>query len=96
MKPEVTAWSARTGWEATRGEGTACRTTNLFRRDGLASLRLRGEALASSGRSARRAAVTRSPAGALTWLRAGCSEGKAAEAERPVRGERPGQESEPS
>jgi hypothetical protein len=48
------------------------------------------------GRSAWRAAVTRSPAGAITWLRAGCSEGKAAEAERPVRGERPGQESEPS
>jgi hypothetical protein len=78
MKPEVTAWSARTGWGATRGEGTACRMTNLFRRDGLASLRLHGEAWAPLGGLPAVSAVTRSAAGAITWLRAGCSEGKAA------------------
>lgn len=47
MNPKVTAWSARTGWRATLGEGTACRMTNLFRRYGAASLRLRGEAWTS-------------------------------------------------
>jgi hypothetical protein len=44
MKLKVTASFREGGWGATGGEGTACRRSNLFRRDGVASLRPYGEA----------------------------------------------------
>src|SRR5580658_8482721 len=83
------------GWGAAGSERTASRMTNPFRRHGAASLLTHGEAWVA--RPAECVETTaKTTLGPITWLGVGCSEGKAEEAERPVRRVRGGQESEPS
>ena len=69
--------------------------TNLFRQGVLASLRPRGEA--EGLWPDRCAEVTeKATSGHIMWLRTGCPEGRAEQAERPGGVVRRGQESEPS
>src|SRR5262244_1051516 len=83
------------GWEAAGGERAARRITNPFRRCGAASPRSQDEAwVVTPGRHTD--VDERLMTGPTTWLGAGCSAGRTKEAERPCRGVRAGEESEPA